>query len=636
VGAELDAARALTSGERADARGSVVGQSNLDRVTAQGQDASFASCSTFAASGRGEIACAHGREIEYWSRAAGTSRWQTPDPAARLALSADASTLLVVLQDGRFLAYEPTSHAVRGQFRAESGVPSALALSEDGARFLTSSEDGWVQLWETQSARSLARVQLTEAVTARAFAPSGSGVLLGGRLGALMLWDPSTGARLPFEGHRGTITALAFSRRGDWVASAASDRSLSLWNATTGKRLAPALRELGNIQSLGWSPDGTLLTFGSDDRMLGLIDVRHPHFAERFRGHAAPVLLASFARPDQLVTLSQNGLRSFGYAPPRLPRELSHKANVLSQAFVSPELLATAGLAREGVCLWQIAEERCKTRLPVRDGQIRTLAVHEPSQRLALGTSTGVLAIWNLQTALPEHVLGAASGQIRSAEFSSDGAQLLASDSEGQATLWDLTSGAALKHFAAAAPLNDAVLDEEHRRVLLGTRSGAIEVWNSSGQRQRSLQAHGEWIMDLALHPASNQLATAAGDGKIAVWSLDALQQRWTAPAHEGRALSLDFSPDGKLLASAGEDGIVQLWNAANGQPLARLVHHHGAARSVRFSPDGRFLASGGDDASVRLWDLSRLHESGEQLLERAERASGVVLNGSRLELRQP
>ena len=636
VGAELYAARALSSGERPDARGSVVAQTNLHQVTEQGQDAGFASCSALAASGEGEIACARGREIEFWSPAAGASRWQTPDPAARLALSADARTLLVVLQDGRFLAYDPASHAVRAQFRAESGVPSALALSEDGARFLTSSEDGWVQLWDTETAQSLARVQLPEPVTARAFAPSGPGVLLGGRLGALMLWDPTTGAQLPFEGHRGTITALAFSRRGDWVASAASDRSLSLWNATTGKRLAPARRELGNIQSLGWSPDGTMLVFGSDDRMLGLIDARHPQFAERLRGHGAPVLLANFAGPDQLVTLSQTGLRTFGYAPPRLPRELSHKANVLSQAFVSPELLVTAGLAREGVCLWQIAEERCKTRLPVREGQIRALAVHAQSQRLALGTSTGVLAIWNLETALPEHVLGAASGQIRSAEFSRDGQELLSSDSEGQATLWDLASGNPLRHFAAAAPLNDAVLDDAHGRVLLGTRSGVIEVWSASGQRQRTVQAHSEWIMDLALHAASNQLATAAGDGKVALWSLDTLQQRWSVPAHEGRALSLDFSPDGRLLGSAGEDGVVQLWSVLEGESLARLVHHHGAARSVRFSPDGRFLASGGDDGSVRLWDLGRLEESGEALSENAERRTGVVLNGSRLELRQP
>ena len=100
--------------------------------------------------------------------------------------------------------------------------------------------------------------------------------------------------------------------------------------------------------------------------------------------------------------------------------------------------------------------------------------------------------------------------------------------------------------------------------------------------------------------------------------------------------MSLDFSPDGRLLASAGEDGVVQLWGVAKGEAVARLVHHHGAARSVRFSPDGRFLASGGDDGSVRLWELSRLGQSGDELLAAAERASGVVLNGSRLEMRQP
>jgi eukaryotic-like serine/threonine-protein kinase len=633
VAAELYAARALSSGERADARGSVVGQTNLHALTALVQDRSFANCTLLASSGRGDVVCAQARELRYWSRAAGVCRWDTPEPAARLALSADGQVLLVALSDGRFIAYDTASRAVRAQFRAESSVPAALALSEDGSRFLTSSESGWVQLWETASAQPIARLQLAEPVTARAFAPLGPGVLLGGRLGALLLWDPTTGTQLSFEGHRGTVTALSFSRRGDWIASAGSDRSLSLWSASTGKRLVPARRELGNIQSLGWSSDGSLLVFGSDDRMLGLLDVRHPQFAERWRGHAGPVLLASFAGADQLVTLSQFGLRRFSVRAPRLPRELSHKANVLSQAFVSPELLATAGLAPEGVCLWQIAEERCKTRLPVRDGQIRALAVHAASQRLALGTSTGVLTVWNLATALPEHVLGAAGGQIRSVQFSNDGRQLLSSDSDGQAALWDLSTGNVLQRFSAAAPSSAAVLDSEQGRVLLGTRTGTLEVWSREGQRLRSLQAHSDWIMDVELHAATRRLATAAGDGKVALWSLDTLERRWLVPAHEGRALSLDFSPDGQLLASAGEDGVVQLWNAEKGELLARLVHHRGAARSVRFSPDGKFLASGGDDGSVRLWDLSRLYESGEALLVRAEQSSGVQLNGSRLEL---
>jgi WD40 repeat protein len=634
IGAELYAARALTSGERADARGSIVGLSNLHAVSALEQDADFAGCTLLAASGRGDVVCSHGRELHAWLSATGRTHWEMPDAAVRLALSADASTLLAALPDGQFLAYDPESHLVRHRFRAEA-VPASLTLSEDGSRFLTTSETGWVQLWETASVKSVARVQLSEPVTARAFAPGGNRVLLGGRLGALVAWDPDSGEQQAFEGHRGTVTALAYSHRGDWIASAGSDRSLSLWNASTGRRLAPARRELGNIQSLGWSADSTLLVFGSDDRMLGLLDARHPQFAERLRGHAGPVLLASFAGQEQLVTVSQLGLRRFRLLSPRLPRELSHKANVLSEAFASNELLATAGLAQEGVCLWQIAEERCKTRLPVKDGQVRALAVHEPSRRLALGSSTGLLAVWNLDTALPEHVQATGSAQLRSLEFSSDGLQLLSSDSEGKAVLWDAVTGQAQQRFVAAAPLSDALWDARHSRVILGTREGVLELWSLQGARQQSLPAHRDWIMDLDQHAPSEVLASAGADGSIALWSLSSLQQRWSKPAHEGRALSVSFSPDGKLLASGGEDGLVQLWSVAQGEPLARLVHHRGAVRSVRFAPDGTFLASGGDDGSVRLWQLSRLYEPGESLQARAEQSSGVRLNGVQLELGQ-
>jgi WD40 repeat protein len=301
-------------------------------------------------------------------------------------------------------------------------------------------------------------------------------------------------------------------------------------------------------------------------------------------------------------------------------------------------VLAAAGLAQEGVCLWHIAEQRCKTRLPVRDGQVRALAVHTGSGRLALGTSLGQLAIWDLATALPDHVAQLPAVQIRSLEFTRDGQQLLSSGSDGVAQLWDARSGEVLQRFSAASPVQDALLDVEHARVLLGTRSGEIELWSSTGTKLGAQKAHADWTMDLALHAGSAQLASAGGNGEIVFWSLgpagsSTLERLGSAQAHEGRALSVDASPDGELFASGGEDGVVLLWGAQRRERVARLVHHRGAVRSVRFSGDGKVLSSGGDDGSVRLWDLQRLKESGESLLASAERRSGVTLEGVKLEL---
>ena len=622
VGAELYAARALISGERPDARGSVIAGTNRHDVVPLSDDMDFSSCATLASSGNGAVACARDREVLLWSPGGpSTIHLRVEGPPVQLALSGDGQTLLTAFADGRFIAYDTQSQAPRAQFRAAAGETAAFALSEDGSRFLTSAESGWAQLWDTASAQPIARTSLGEPVTQRALSPSGRRVVLGGRLGALLIWEPETGQRIQLEGHRGTITAAAFSRRDDVLASAGSDRALSLWNAVTGKRLAPPLRDLGTPQSIGWAPDGLSLVFGSDDRMLGLVDARHPNYAERVRGHAGAVLLASFAAADRLVSVGpQNGLRQWSFARPKLPRELSHKANVLATAFVGPDLLATAGLAQEGVCLWQITEERCKTRLPVRDGQVRALAIHAAGNRLAVGTSLGLLTIWNLATALPEHVIMASSDQIRSLEFATDGRTLLSAGTEGSALLWDVASGQSIQRFTAGAPLQDAILDSARARVVLGTRNGELELWGLDGKKQRSLPAHAEWIMDLAYHAPSARLASAGGNGEIAVWAIDTLQKLGAWRAHEGRVSSIDFSLAGDLLASAGEDGVVYLWHVGRREQLAKLAHHRGTARTVRFSPDGQFLASGGDDASVRLWDLSRLRESGQSLLEQAER----------------
>jgi WD40 repeat protein len=81
---------------------------------------------------------------------------------------------------------------------------------------------------------------------------------------------------------------------------------------------------------------------------------------------------------------------------------------------------------------------------------------------------------------------------------------------------------------------------------------------------------------------------------------------RRTFEGHEYDVRSLEFTPDGKKLASAARDGTIRIWDLNAGVELCRLPRNKDYIAELAFSPDGKILASYGRfyDYKVRLWDI--------------------------------
>ena len=126
-----------------------------------------------------------------------------------------------------------------------------------------------------------------------------------------------------------------------------------------------------------------------------------------------------------------------------------------------------------------------------------------------------------------------------------------------------------------------------------------------------NLTQHQEKILDLAISPDSQYLATASDDKTIKLWELATGKEVQTLQGEEGQQYSFHavaFSPDGKILASGDFDNIIQLWQVENGQKIRRLKGHKGfiaGVNSLAFSRDGEKLASVGGDKTLRIWEVN-------------------------------
>jgi len=260
------------------------------------------------------------------------------------------------------------------------------------------------------------------------------------------------------------------------------------------------------------------------------------------------------------------------------------------------------------VKLWDVASKRVLSTIKAHAGPVWGLSISPDGQWLATGGDDGTVRIFDLTTAEQIKTLEAGFG-IRTLVFSRTARELLIGGRTGQVEVWNADSGE--KRLATAGHAGTVVgvaFSPDGRTLASVSGDKTAKLWNAgNGSEQLVLEGHTGGIYGVAFSPDGSQIVTSGWDRTVRLWDTASGSLQHTCEGHAGDVWGVAFSPSTPFAASVGEDRIVRVWQTEQKEEVAALAAHTGTLYSVTFSQDGRWLASAGRDGTARVWDMQAI-----------------------------
>lgn len=520
---------------------------------------------------------------------------------------------------------------------------SSAAFSDDGRRIVTSSDSGYVRVWDATSGMPLwpsVALGVKNLPQAR-FTHDGKAVFVSS------LW-PAALREVPFptdlvaliDAETGRpIVSLSRTNyvRGDlspddrWLVTADSANAIHVHDARDGRLLTHLHGHTHAIQQFAFSTNGTVFAASATNgvvRFWRLPSGEPLGSLPRFEHDLGPItlnpagdLLATATVPRSKDT-GRNVVVQTWEVPSGTPvgSPLEFAVPSVGISFASPGGTNLCVVSTREARLFDPRSHEPHSRpVPSPDGH-RAFAGSQDGRRIAFVGESGVYGVWNYETCAQELPHCLHGSQLKEVSFSPDGRQLLIAGSDGAVMLLpaSLPKEDAWHQFDAEIEKREPTVhllwrhfSPDQRYFLLKLKDDSVRLVDFEQMTDRTINAdppNGLKPFQFTFDASGRRGAIwYAGAGKelVEMWvETGGITNRFVLPHPTGFAGRILFTPDGRHLVTPGKDGKIRFWRTVDGT-LERSLAVQTIGDPILF-PDGRSaLAVSADTRDFALFDLA-------------------------------
>jgi len=351
---------------------------------------------------------------------------------------------------------------------------------------------------------------------------AGDGWVLGGKDYSIRLYDAESGTQIgcPLRGEK-QINSVAFSPDGSLIAAGDGDfgdeGTIRLYNAATGDPFGSPLDVDSRVNSVAYSPDGTMLAagLGFPSNSVLILDAQSGEIKSSLRGHSASVNCVDFS-PDGLTIASGSGS----------PSGNDNSVRVWD--------------VKTGKQLWQLNV----------DGGIYSVAFSMDGSKIAVAFNVsdddydfkgGGVKIFSTQGSagfVCQSTLRGHTDLVWSVCFSPDGTKIVSGSSDKTVLIWDAASGEQLCSLKGHSKDNEEC-----------TCTHGQYAYQYKANPDCPVSGHSDYVRSVAWSPDGTKLASGSNDKTVRIWEAATGKQLWQLRC-DSEVLSVAYSPDGTKLAA--------------------------------------------------------------------------------------
>jgi WD40 repeat protein len=511
--------------------------------------------------------------------------------------------------------------------RLARGDLVCAVFTPDGKRVLVGGRGNTLRMWDVATGKELLvfPTHKVNDVFAVVLSPDGRTIAWGAG-SQIVLSDLQTGSEIgTFEGHQGTLFALAFSPDGTHLLSGAEDRTMRLWDVKSRQQLKQFSLTLnwdnvisGEVWSVAFTPDGLYAVTARHVRNTNLVPLQFWNLSEGIDEHRLDDSRGTF---DHVATLSPDGCRVLAGCSEKITlwdletgkeiqRFTGHKSWMHSVAFLPNGRHILSGSHDGTARVWDIKSGRqlyCFTR---HKGAIRAAVVAPDGCHALTVGDDRVACLWRMPVPDPLPPSPDPTGELFVQSQVRSGLLLIQKDGRHVRTL-DLQAEHSCRlkagdyDFSLANAPADAYLLATRCHVTAGANSTIrIDRKNVVGVYKGLTRGSGVCV---AITPDGKQVLSGGWSNALRRWDVATCKELhgFDCPGanKNPNTFAVALSPDGRSIAW-GADTLVVLSNLESGAVIHTFKGHTGTVWGVSFSPDGARLLSVARDGTMRLWDV--------------------------------